>query len=647
MDYMAPEQVRGQVVDARADVFSFGVILYEAATRRRPFSADSKVETMHRILHDVPASIEAINPEVPAELRRLIRRCMAKDPNQRPQSMRDLALELREIVDEYDALSSSSSSAGQPSPRAGSPHRSGKPAALAATLVVVALVVAAWAIWRPDARRAPDSTNLRIHSETTRGDVSLAALSPDGRYLAYASGPAGQTSLWVRQLQSGAETQSLPPQGPRILGFDFTADGSYLLFTQADSVRPNYKALYQISTLGGKPRKRVFNVDTAPGVARDGKHVAFLRVQTRKHQDDLVVYDLQSGQERVVATEEWPNHLDRKPAWSPDGSRIAVVEYYAASTKGGQGWRAVVFDARDGHRRIVGPDSLNIFEIAWLPNGREMLWAAQERSQIGALTPQAWLVEYPGGRTRRLTNDLASYETVSLSADGGTIAAVHASEFANLWVADVASAEGGRQITFGSSPDKTPMLGPPLRDTTIVFLTGPDQRTLKRMEPDGSGERTILSGALFGWMFSANDQGVVYSKYDPSGVAHLFSCNLEGDETRQLLNLPGGEVLMDLSPDGRTILFSPRSRREEIWIQPLGGGDPVRLAANAMTNTGRAVDAGFSPDGRLVAYPAYREVGGTARRIWYLVSATDGTPVDTLMLPSASWDEEWDPGSDR
>ena len=96
------------------------------------------------------------------------------------------------------------------------------------------------------------------------------------------------------------------------------------------------------------------------------------------------------------------------------------------------------------------------------------------------------------------------------------------------------------------------------------------------MEPDGSGERTILSGALFGWMFSANDQGVVYSKYDPSGVAHLFSCNLEGNADTATLNLPGGEVLMDLSPDGRTILFRHASRREEIWIQPLGvEGDPV------------------------------------------------------------------------
>jgi serine/threonine protein kinase len=108
--YMSPEQVRGGVVDHRSDIFSFGTILYEAATRAKPFVADSSVETMHRILHDKPVPIEERNKEVPAELRRVIRRCLAKNPDQRFQSAKDLAIELREIVDEYDALSASASS---------------------------------------------------------------------------------------------------------------------------------------------------------------------------------------------------------------------------------------------------------------------------------------------------------------------------------------------------------------------------------------------------------------------------------------------------------------------------------------------------------------------------------------------------------
>src|SRR5262249_28028081 len=85
-------------------VFAFGCMLYEATTRRRPFAAETNVETLHRILHDVPAPVEELNPQAPTELRRLIRRCIAKDPNQRVQSMKDVALELQEINQDYQTL---------------------------------------------------------------------------------------------------------------------------------------------------------------------------------------------------------------------------------------------------------------------------------------------------------------------------------------------------------------------------------------------------------------------------------------------------------------------------------------------------------------------------------------------------------------
>src|SRR5262249_11327470 len=143
--YMAPEQVRGQGVDTRADVFAFGCMLYEAATRRRPFAAESKVETMHRILHDVPAPVEEANPESPVELRRMIRRCLAKDPNQRVQSMKDLALELREIVEEYKSLSASTSSATSVAGPVQSIRRSN--AWMIATAVLVAAAATALILW--------------------------------------------------------------------------------------------------------------------------------------------------------------------------------------------------------------------------------------------------------------------------------------------------------------------------------------------------------------------------------------------------------------------------------------------------------------------------------------------------------------------
>ena len=117
--YMSPEQVQGKSVDHRSDIFSFGCILYEAVTRKRAFEADTAVDTMHKILHDAPVESHELNPSAPADLRRLVRRCLAKSPDQRLQSMKDLAIELREIADNYESLSTSFSSGSSTSSGSG------------------------------------------------------------------------------------------------------------------------------------------------------------------------------------------------------------------------------------------------------------------------------------------------------------------------------------------------------------------------------------------------------------------------------------------------------------------------------------------------------------------------------------------------
>ncbi|MGH7681765.1 MAG: protein kinase domain-containing protein, partial [Candidatus Eiseniibacteriota bacterium] len=239
VSYMSPEQVRGASVDHRSDIFSFGSILYETATRRKPFAAESNVETMHQILHDKPAPVEELNKEVPAELRRLIRRCMAKSPEQRLQSAKDLAIELREIVDEYEELSRSGSSGGGSSASgvsAMAARRGVPPAAIIAGGVVIAAAIVAGVLFfqRGGGRSAGPTGQPRISTATGgRGNARGCDLSPDGRYIAYVQQNERMSSLWVRQVATESDVQVLPPQKDEMRSLRFTPDGNYLYYLSA------------------------------------------------------------------------------------------------------------------------------------------------------------------------------------------------------------------------------------------------------------------------------------------------------------------------------------------------------------------------------------------------------------------------------
>ncbi|HEY3176741.1 MAG TPA: protein kinase [Candidatus Polarisedimenticolia bacterium] len=640
--YMSPEQIRGKVVDHRSDIFSFGCILYEAATRQRPFSADTDVETMHKILNEKPTAVEELNPAAPAEVRRLIRRCLAKNADQRFQSIKDIAIELREIVEEYDTLSASTGSGSSiaPSGVAPPPRRTGLIAAIAAVALIgaggIAVGLYGWLGGRAvaPAREEPFQT-MRMTVLKSGPGLRLPVLSPDGRYLGYEVQSNGQWSVFVRQVATGSDVQVIAPQGTEIRGLSFSPDGNYLYYLGLDPETPLYKSLFEIPSLGGAPRKCAFDVDTAVTFSPDGKRVAFVRGAPQRGEYLLVLLDLGSGTEEILATVKEPRQiLLARPAWSPAGGRVAAL---VLDFEGGIRTQVTAFDITGKSHAVVASSNVPLVDgLSWL--GEDGL--AISGPEVGAgLTSQIWRLPSSGGRARRVTNDLNEYDEVTASADGKTIAAMRTSRSEELWMAPPDGKGELRQVTSGGREER--IQGLAVADDGSILFAAPKERVqaLWSMGPDGSGRRQITPDSLMvgNDQFYLRGKSILFTGAGIDLVPNIWRVDLDGGNLAQLTH-GAGEFLAAVSQDGGQTLFVRTDSPKELWSLPTAGGDPSRLATDF---EGRVVIV--SPDGRLVCYSTYTQVGDRIRGTASCLPAGGGEPVARLTPPSGALKPRWAP----
>ncbi len=650
--YMSPEQVRARPVDHRADVFAFGCILYEAATRQRPFAADSDVETMHQILNAKPAEVAELNPEVPSELRRTIRRCLAKNPDQRFQSMKDLAIELREIVEEYDTLSASATSASSlPSGALGAPAPARSPlrtVALAgvAVLGLAGVIFGALALLGGDlwstGRSGPDGAapfqDIQISSLLSRNDLREAILSADGRYLAYVSGAAGQVGLRVRQVATGSDVEVLAPRDIPPRGISFTPDGNYLLFISQDPETRGYSALFQVPSLGGSPRKRIFDVDSRAALSPDGRQVCFRRGIPEQQRDTLVIADLESGEERTLTVLDAPAGYSGAPSWSADGQRIAIG---VMTPEGGvHGW-ALVVDVATGAAQVAGPDDWPVIEHAtWMADGRGLIAGIVELGR--GINTQLWSITYPGGRTARITSDLDQYDDVAVTREGRAFSARRTSRMGNLWRVPADGSAPPRQLTFTSSAE-----GSPIRMVTTpgggAVYTAPREghAHLLAVEPGGDRPRPLTSGRQFDRVEAALPDGsLLVTRYGGDLVPHIWRLSSDGGNATRLTE-GSGEDVRSVSPDGSWVLYVRIDQPGSFWRLPLDGTEPTKLLDSAQGG------GQISADGRRLLFVRMRTGSdGRPDATWHVLDVDTGESQAVIPIPPRAAGLAWLPAGD-
>jgi Tol biopolymer transport system component len=543
-------------------------------------------------------------------------------------------------VDEYDTLgqgsSGSGSSAAVAAGAAAADRKRIPAAALVGGAVLVAALVIAGAIFLRGggSQRQTAAPPLRFSTVTNRGAINGAALSPDGRYLAYSITLDGDRSIWVRQVATGSDVMVLPPpQKVAPTGLTFTPDGDYLYYLSADPDRSGYNAVFELPTLGGTPRKRAYDVDSRVSFSPDGKRVCFRRGAPHKNQWLLVVLDLASGVERTLASMALPGEFG-PPAWSPDGTRIAVIE-----TRGGQslGTSMATYRVEDGRREPLGTQAwFDANDLVWLPDGSGLLVSAFDASTL--TEDQLWTLSFPDGRAERVTRDPHSYLDLSVSADGSSLGAVRRRRESNLWVTLPTGDRNVRQVTFGSAEEGGVRVFDPAPDGSILFDAVKDgSAQIFTTGPDGTGERSITSGQKIAVAPRVTSRGIFYVHAGEDLTGHIWRADANGENARALTS-GKGERIVDISPDGRTVLFSREEVPDVLWSVSSDGGEPVRLGASSNPS------ALFSPDGSRILHVLVHEVDGQGAFTPQIIPARPGAPEPMMpALPPRAFDFEWTP----
>jgi eukaryotic-like serine/threonine-protein kinase len=334
--------VRGRELDARTDLFSFGATLYEMVTGTVPFRGQGSGDIVDAIPHKAPTAPVRLNPEVPAELERIIQKALEKDRDLRYQHASEMRADLKRLKRETEsgrtaaetspesAVSVQAASASRASGAAsvaGAPSSSSsvliaearrhRGALIGAAVVITALVLAAgFGVYKLVGRSASafDTRNLTIRPLTDHGEVTnFATISPDERLVAYGR-RGGERSLRVKQVATGSEVTVVPPQ-PGFFGSGaaFTPDGNYLYYPHGDPANPHNINLYSVPSLGGTPRQVVSDVASAAAFSPDGKPIVYRRVLQEKVEDQLLIANSDGSGEQVIDQEKRAKRIRHGP----------------------------------------------------------------------------------------------------------------------------------------------------------------------------------------------------------------------------------------------------------------------------------------------------------------------------------------------
>jgi serine/threonine protein kinase len=608
--YMSPEQAAGKALDARSDIFSFGVVLYELLSGQRPFAGANDLEVIQTIIHRTPQPLPA---EIPVGLRGVVEKALEKDPAHRYQSMSGMVTDLRRT--ERDSSSHSSAPGVARTPRRGRPLKFALAAGSAVLLLILLADGALWMLRRADKDSAMPGPVTQITPVTSYlGDEREPALSPDGYQVAFSwNGEKGDNrDIYVKQI--GGQTPLRLTQDPAEDNYPaWSPDGNQIAFLRQRDA--DHWEIELVSSLGGPERKlyeldlnTTLLVDAHPLLAwsPDGKQIVFTQAY-KQTLGRLYVLSLETGLAHVLQLGSFQNILDdSSPSISPDGRWLAFTRYVGPDNGGlmlqrlGPGVEPI---GRPTPIPDSGPDPSSPY---WSPDSKRLVFADSRRIF-------AWEV---GGSVRPIYTASGTLGGLTASWRTGRLRAIAASHTGNsyIWalpIDPVTHTVSGPAIprVRSSAGNAFPRLSPDGR--TLAFTssrTGSGELWLA--DADGKNQRqlTRLDAYIVGYArWSPDGKQIAFHARLPE-VPQIYVVDPDGGVPRKVTSAAFGLFAPIWAMDGKHLFATGKADgKDEIFRVGVADGNAEPLF--------RGTESAPTPDGKSILYGKVTESGLFSRAL--------------------------------
>lgn len=617
-NYMSPEQARGNDMDARTDLWSLGVVIYELAAGRLPFEGATPTETIARIIEREPSPLARYAPELPAEFERIVTKALTKDREERYQTAKDLLIDLRRLKQRLEVESEIervrvpdafplSTSGGPLSRERTSPPVSGTISPnssadylprnikrhktgllIGSAVVAIVLVGLGFGLYSLILGRhgseAGSGSLKTIPLTSFPGYKGSPAFSPDGRQIAFQwNGEKDDNpDIYVKLVGEGSPLRlTTDPHADRWP--TWSPDAHYIAFVRQSE---EGRTLITVSAMGGAERK----LFTSPGLLQidwssDGKHLAVSDGDSAGGLTDIYLVSPDTGEKKKLTQTPAQFNGDRVPKFSPDGqwvafirsSNFAVDDVYIAPVGGGPSRRVTT----DGHE---------LGGISWSADGREIVFSSNRGGGYGL-----WRISVDGGAPEPLAGAAGYAFQPAISRQAGYLAYV-----LNRWDTNIWRAPGPDAPSKGASPTRlisstraegSPNYSP---DGKKIAFSSDRSGGAEIWVCDNEGQNqtqlTRFGGLSGSPRWSPNGKEIAFDAR-PEGSSDIYVVGAEGGSPRRLTSEPSADILPMWSSDGRWIYFgSDRTGEWQMWKMPAVGGAAMQVTKDGGFGPLQAVD---------------------------------------------------------